>query len=463
MPRAGARPQGAAGHRNGTGCPRRRMRSGGRGRPSPAWSPAALRPHPVPPWGGGAAGVARHPVLRGSRDAGRHRARAVCPGSVPRPAEAVDSRGRRHGVRRAAGRGSAAGCRRGRRRNRNQTRCGRRSRRSGSRYEGRSRCSKIRSERQGRCPKTPCPHQGRCPAARYARRDRCPRTSRYGRRSPWAAVPCVSRPRRPTTTHRVGRRRPTMRNRSRRSRSLPSAAARQNPLRTVRARFPELRRTPRRPPKRGARPRHHRSSAHPNYPAYQACSAQPAGSRHPAHPARPKPDRTPKQTPTGTPNRAPMPNPNYPNCPSSRNAVGPSPRLLRRPTTARPPSSSGSWGVAVRGRAALPCSCTPRFLVPGPPFVRMRAGVLLPLLVYGPTSAPPSPGTHTNTKSSRARIPAAADRHPGRGRTTGGVSSVRARHSTGCPRSNGNQSTPPGHLPGTSPYPAVILSGRLRS
>lgn len=42
-------------------------------------------------------------------------------------------------------------------------------------------------------------------------------------------------------------------------------------------------------------------------------------------------------------------------------------------------------------------------------------------------------------------------------------SAVRARHSTACSCANGNQSTSPGHLPGTSPYPAVILSGRLRS
>ena len=106
-----------------------------------------------------------------------------------------------------------------------------------------------------------------------------------------------------------------------------------------------------------------------------------------------------------------------------------------------------------------------------PPFPRTRATVCF---LCGPVFSCPCSYTHRRpprltrhahkkTKSSRARIPAAADRHPGRGRTTGGVSSVRARHSTGCPRSNGNQSTPPGLLPGTSHYPAVILSGRLRS
>lgn len=68
------------------------------------------------------------------------------------------------------------------------------------------------------------------------------------------------------------------------------------------------------------------------------------------------------------------------------------------------------------------------------------------------------------TRPSRAGIPAWTDRHPGADVRPGTErSSVRARHSTGCCRANGNQSVPPGHLPGTSPYPAVILSGRLRS
>jgi hypothetical protein len=80
----------------------------------------------------------------------------------------------------------------------------------------------------------------------------------------------------------------------------------------------------------------------------------------------------------------------------------------------------------------------PPFPRTGPASVRMRAPSVLcgagpvPLFARIRTGVrPASPGTYTNTKSSRARIPAAADRHPGRGRTTGGVSSVRARHSTG--------------------------------
>lgn len=40
---------------------------------------------------------------------------------------------------------------------------------------------------------------------------------------------------------------------------------------------------------------------------------------------------------------------------------------------------------------------------------------------------------------------------------------VRARHSTGCHGRKRNRSVTPWHLPGTSPYPAVILSGRLPS
>jgi hypothetical protein len=101
---------------------------------------------------------------------------------------------------------------------------------------------------------------------------------------------------------------------------------------------------------------------------------------------------------------------------------------------ARPVGSRGAVGWE---RAALPCSCTPRFLVPGP----------------------------VSTYAARphiARIPARMDRHPA-GASPRGRSDMRARHSTGCPRRCGNQSTTAGHLPGTSPYPAVILSGRLRS
>lgn len=66
----------------------------------------------------------------------------------------------------------------------------------------------------------------------------------------------------------------------------------------------------------------------------------------------------------------------------------------------------------------------------------------------GPADGPPRPrASHTR----------------GSGSASPSRSSLRARHSTGWPRSNGNQSADPRLLPGTSPYPAVIMSGRLRA
>ncbi|MBB3079776.1 hypothetical protein FHS41_006309 [Streptomyces violarus] len=106
----------------------------------------------------------------------------------------------------------------------------------------------------------------------------------------------------------------------------------------------------------------------------------------------------------------------------------------------------GCWGVGGRRHAALPCSCTPRFLARAAAF---RAGRWRP--ARGPARNRPG---HTYPHG-RSVIPA---RNSGRRR-----SAVRARHSTACSCTNGNQSTTPGHLPGTSPYPAVIQSGRLRS
>ena len=98
-----------------------------------------------------------------------------------------------------------------------------------------------------------------------------------------------------------------------------------------------------------------------------------------------------------------------------------------------------------------------RFRAHAPP-VSSRPGRLP---VRGPSSVrstgrrrvSPSRGTHTRTSG-----PASVGTVCGRRR-----SAVRARHSTGCRCRFGNQSTSPGDLPGTSPYPAVILSGRLRS
>lgn len=105
----------------------------------------------------------------------------------------------------------------------------------------------------------------------------------------------------------------------------------------------------------------------------------------------------------------------------------------------------GGWGGrgGAAGRGGMG-ACRASVLM-HPPFPRARSRVL----VRGP---PSSIRTHTRTGGPASGASGAQSR-----------SSVRARHSTGCPRSNGNQSTSPGDLPGTSPYPAVILSGRLRS
>lgn len=131
--------------------------------------------------------------------------------------------------------------------------------------------------------------------------------------------------------------------------------------------------------------------------------------------------------------------------------------------TARRPSSPLARLVAVRlgrrrrlGRAWRNGGAA-RFRAHAPP-VSSGPGRLLVRGPLSPTSVP------ARIEAVRARIPARTDRHPGAGVRPGAErSSVRARHSTGCSWANGNQSATPGHLPGTSPYPAVILSGRLRS
>ncbi|SEF13797.1 hypothetical protein SAMN05216533_6902 [Streptomyces sp. Ag109_O5-10] len=115
-------------------------------------------------------------------------------------------------------------------------------------------------------------------------------------------------------------------------------------------------------------------------------------------------------------------------------------RVLRR----APPGCGRARSVVGSGRAALRRSCAPRFLVPGP---SSRTG----------RRAPRCEGVRRGHAYPRARIRIPVRvRRPGR-------SAVRARHSTGCASANGNQSAGPRHLPGSSPYPAVILSGRLRS
>lgn len=142
------------------------------------------------------------------------------------------------------------------------------------------------------------------------------------------------------------------------------------------------------------------------------------------------------------------------NAPGRPRPTGCHPWSCRTMPSGRPRARSGGargvaecWDVGGTRHAALPCSCTPRFLVPGP--LRQCAGRCRP--ARGPALSRPG---HTYPYGWSV-IPA---RKSGRRR-----SAVRARHSTACSCANGNQSTSPGHLPGTSPYPAVILSGRLRS
>ncbi|CAM5312662.1 hypothetical protein SGLAM104S_01823 [Streptomyces glaucescens] len=120
------------------------------------------------------------------------------------------------------------------------------------------------------------------------------------------------------------------------------------------------------------------------------------------------------------------------------------------PVRGRLRGAGGGRGGGARGDGGVPrvpCSCAP-------PFPRARAR----LLAHGP----PRLLVREPGRPHVARVPARPDRRPA-GAPARGRSAVRARHFTGCPRRCGNQSTTAGHLPGTSPYPAVILSGRLRS
>lgn len=112
------------------------------------------------------------------------------------------------------------------------------------------------------------------------------------------------------------------------------------------------------------------------------------------------------------------------------------------------PAGAGGWR-----RGALRCSCTPRFLVPCGPGGR-------------PGARPPvGSGRHAYRGSRPADgLPTPRASHTrGSGSASPSRSSLRARHSTGWPPPNGNQSAGPRLLPGTSPYPAVIMSGRLRA
>ena len=201
-------------------------------------------------------------------------------------------------------------------------------------------------------------------------------------------------------------------------------------------------------PARPTRPPHPASPAHPkpDQPSNQNPNRNP--KQDPKYPPKPDPRQNPKQdpkyprrqAPTRNPRR-PLPHPTpaseSPASPQNQNAVGPHPRLLRQrhrwnqshqphqprhrtpatpPNSSCSPSSSRSPGPkdsprsstpaggavaaspVIRGRVALPCSCTPRFLVPGrrPSVCGHRLSSAGPvqsrsLLVYGPASAPPHP------------------------------------------------------------------------
>ncbi len=171
----------------------------------------------------------------------------------------------------------------------------------------------------------------------------------------------------------------------------------------------------------------------PGFSEARAFQEAPVGPEPSAYPAKPDPGRSKPPSPVAI---APS-DPGHPAA-SVTSAESISPAEFTEATGSRDPTESreftgpaeavgfsGSPGPrhptppAIQVHVALPCSCTPRSLIPGPPFVRMRAAVLVSLLVYGRVSSPLSPARPRNRP--RQRIPAAADRHPGRGRTTGGV------------------------------------------
>lgn len=127
------------------------------------------------------------------------------------------------------------------------------------------------------------------------------------------------------------------------------------------------------------------------------------------------------------------------------------------------PGPAVSVGAGGWRRGALPCSCTPRFLVPGTPggsTGRSTACGERSLRVVGPRRGRAVAGPQARPRlwrQPRQALPVAADRHPRRGRP---CVRVTLRVDAGAA---GTSPHLPRHLPGTSPYPAVIMSGRLRS
>lgn len=141
-------------------------------------------------------------------------------------------------------------------------------------------------------------------------------------------------------------------------------------------------------------------------------------------------------------------------CPCRRRRTGPSAAEACRPVASGGRTDPGCLRCGGRGAGAGEGGAA-RFRAHAPPFPRARAGPRRPRPVCRCQVARRGrvPGTDTRTTGASSRPDDRA----------GPVPAVRARHSTACGASNGNQSAGPRHLPGTSPYPAVIRSGRLRS
>ncbi len=134
--------------------------------------------------------------------------------------------------------------------------------------------------------------------------------------------------------------------------------------------------------------------------------------RTPRHPARTNsPGGRPRRPAGGVPRcRRPCGTPPLGEAPCLRPSL--SPRRIPSPRESGPPRRTGPWRAAVPGgverpgavgwrRDALPCSCTPRFLVPGDP---ARSPPGRPPVRKGPPRRLIRHGT---------RIPAPTDRHPG--------------------------------------------------
>lgn len=234
----------------------------------------------------------------------------------------------------------------------------------------------------------------------------------------------------PGTAPRPARRSPVARS-CRRTRGAPWRRRRVGPRHRGPGdpRWPD-RRTPVRRSHRTPASRNRRTSPDPALPGLGGSVRRRPASRCPRSSARPA-----RRSPARPARR-------LPGAPTPRTAPD---RARPRSPSAAGPASVGSSGVEESRRDVLRCSCTPRFLM-SEPFGRAR-----------PSSESPAGETAV-----RARIPARKGRHPGAA-ATGATSPACVRVTLRVvPGRTGT--SPPGrrHLPGTSPYPAVILSGSLR-